>query len=51
MMDGENGQIKDLTEEEKEYLFGKWRCPDCGDSHFFHGPQGGLSENIMCGTC
>ncbi len=57
---------ENLTDEERNYLFGirkcetcgqtGWlgpmRCPDCGDSsQFLAGPEGGLSQNIMCGTC
>lgn len=45
-------RFKDFTEEEREYLFGQWRCPDCGDhKQFLAGPCGGLCQNIMCNTC
>jgi len=45
-------QLEDLTKEEKAYLFGEQRCPDCGDlKQFLAGPCGGLAQNIMCGTC
>jgi hypothetical protein len=43
--------MEDLKKEEREYLFSKWRCPDCGDKNFLAGPKGGESQNIMCNTC
>jgi len=24
------------------------KCPDCGSTDFFMGPQGGLAQNVMC---
>jgi len=27
------------------------KCLDCGSFRFYEGPQGGLSENIMCMQC
>ena len=44
-------RCQDLTEEERKYLFGKWRRPDCGDNNFLAGPRGGRAQNIMCNTC
>jgi len=30
-------------------LFTNGKCPDChGKDGFFHGPEGGMCENIMC---
>jgi transcription elongation factor Elf1 len=51
-MDERRKTMVDLTEEERKYLFGQWRCPDCGDKkQFLAGPKGGLAQNIMCNTC
>lgn len=29
-------------------LFVGKKCPDCGSTDFFMGPQGGLAQNVMC---
>jgi hypothetical protein len=39
-----------LTQREVEYLT-ELICPDCGGEEFLTGPQGGLSQNVMCGKC
>lgn len=26
-------------------------CPDCGCSHFFAGPRGGVAINVRCAMC
>jgi len=46
-----NDFCEDLTEDEKAILFNYGQCPDCGGEKFLKGPEGGLSENIMCTAC
>lgn len=37
-----------LTIEQRKRFHNTGRCPFCGKSEFYEGPQGGLSMNIMC---
>jgi len=43
--------MREMTQEELDYVFHTGRCPQCGSREMFEGGVGGMSFNIHCHTC
>lgn len=43
--------MRDLTQDECRTLYVEGKCPLCGSTEYYRGPQGGLSENQTCAGC
>lgn len=43
--------MRDMTNEELDYVFHTGRCPLCGDRELLEGGSGGMSLNLWCGNC
>jgi hypothetical protein len=40
-----------LTSDQIAAIADRGECPDCKESGFLLGPEGGLTQNIMCVHC